>query len=90
MAESYESEANYVIKLTDPADPTKLIGYAFVDQIHYLDATDDSAEAQAALAGIEPLFAEGQPKLEAVAMPDQQRATRAYFADIGSGRPDFA
>lgn len=90
MADSYESDSNYVIKITDPADPAKVVGYAFVEQIHYLAADDDSGEAQAALAGVEPLFAEGEPKLEAVALPGQQRATRAYFAEIGSGKPGLA
>lgn len=89
MAESYETDSNYVIKLTDPADATKVVGYAFVEQVHYLAADDDSAEAQAALAGLTGLFTDG-PTLEAVALPGQQRATRAYFAEIGSGKPDFA
>lgn len=90
MTESYDTDANYVIKLVDPADGTTLLGYAFVEQIHYLSADDDSAEAQAALAGVEPLFADGEPRLEAVILPGQQRASRAYFAEIGSGKPKFA
>lgn len=89
MAESYDTDANYVIKLTDPADPNKVVGYAFVEQVHYLAADDDSDDAKAAIAGVAGLFTDG-PVLDAVALPGQQRATRAYFAEIGSGKADFA
>lgn len=85
MAESYDTDANYVIKLTDPADSNKVVGYAFVEQVHYLAADD----AKAAIAGVAGLFTDG-PVLDAVALPGQQRATRAYFAEIGSGKADFA
>ena len=76
-------------KLTDPADPNKVVGYAFVEQVHYLAADDDSDDAKAAIAGVAGLFTDG-PVLDAVALPGQQRATRAYFAEIGSGKADFA
>lgn len=91
MVEAYEPQSNYVIQVTDPGDSSKILGYAFVEDIRYLAADDSSAEGQAVLAGLATMFGPGNriPKMKAVALPGQKRASQAFYAEIGSGRPGF-
>jgi hypothetical protein len=89
MVAAYEPDSNYVIQVTDPADPKKVIGYAFVEQLRYLAVDDRSDEGKTVLQGIDALFGPGGRirKLKAVTLPGQKRASREFYAEMGSGGP---
>ncbi|WP_156680620.1 hypothetical protein [Sphingomonas profundi] len=76
----------FVIRLTAPGDPKKVIGYAMAEQIDYVANRDDLLGAQKeALEAAEQTFARTREVLDAVALPPHKPTGVKMFAMIGSG-----
>ncbi len=76
----------YVIKLTAPDDPRKVIGYAMAEQVDYVAKRGDLlGAAKEALEAAEQTFAREKTTLEAVALPPHRPTGVKMFAMIGSG-----
>ena len=82
-----DAQRLYVVRLTAPDDPKKVIGYAMVEQIDFVPKREGLAgAAKEALAAAEQSFADAATTLDAVALPPAKPSGVKMFAMIGSGR----
>ena len=82
-----EAQKLYVIRLTAPGDPNKVIGYAMAEQIDFVAKREDLlGAAKEALEAAEQTFARTKTFLDAVALPPHKPTGVKMFALIGSGR----
>lgn len=76
----------YVIKLTAPGDPLRIIGYAMAEQIDFVpNRSDLLGVAKEALQAAEQTFARNKTFLDAVAIAPSKPFGDKIFARIGSG-----
>lgn len=76
----------YVIRLTEPGDPKKVIGYAMAEQIDFVPKREGLlGAAKEALEAAEQTFARARHTQDAVALPPTKPTGVKMFALIGSG-----
>lgn len=77
----------FVIRLTAPGDPRKVLGYAMAEQIDFVaDRPDLLGVQKEALEAAKQAFATQKDHLEAVALPKHKPGGVKIFAMVGSGR----
>jgi hypothetical protein len=81
-----DAQKLYIIRLTAPDDPKKVIGYAMAEQIDFVPKRDDLlGAAKEALEAAEQAFARSRTLLDTVALPQHKPTGVKMFALIGSG-----
>lgn len=80
--------STFVIQVTDPASPSTVTGYAFVEVTRFVPVTATGKSGQV-FTGAKALFADkGKTKtLPAIALPGTQPTAMRFHADFGSGDP---
>ena len=88
MTADFEPGSNYVVQVADPANPKKVIGYAFSQHVSFFGVDETDENAKAMVASAEKLFRSRARKLKAVALPGADTASKTFFAQGGSGHRD--
>lgn len=86
-----DAQRLYVIRLTAPGDPNKVLGYAMAEQIDYVADRDDLlGAAKEALEAAKSAFSRSRQTLDAVALPKGPVAGVKMFALLGVGSSNNA
>lgn len=81
----------FIIRLTAPGDPKRVIGYAMAEKVDFVAKRDDLLGAtKEALEAAEQTFAREAVFLDAVALPPHKDTGSKIFALVGSGKNNAA